>query len=54
MPIVELCLDLIEQAMLLPIFKNYTGSPVYAASCLNITLLHSRPLHSPNLHNYHP
>ena len=45
MPFVESSLDLIEQAMLLPIFKNYTGSPFHTTSCLNIIALHLKPLH---------
>ena len=36
MPFVELFLDLIELAMSLPFFKNYTGSPLCTTSCLNI------------------
>ena len=36
MPFVELFLDLIEQAMSLPFFKNYTGSTFHTTSCLNI------------------
>ena len=35
MPFVELFLDLIELAMSLPFFKNYTGSLSHTASCLS-------------------
>ena len=40
MPSAELFSDLIKQAMLLPICKNYTGSPFHTVSCSNIILLH--------------
>ena len=54
MPSAELFSDLIKLAMLLPICKNYTGSPFHTISCSNIILLHSRLSNSPNPHIYHP
>ena len=43
-----------KQAMLLPICKNYTGSPFHTVSCSNIILLHSRLSNSPNPQIYDP
>ena len=54
MPFVEFSLDLIKQAMIPSVYKNYTDSQFHATSCLNTISLHSRPLNPPNLHTCHP